>query len=492
MSFRKKEIKILRKLVIKELNLKGFSDDKILKLLRRFLGNDKIVNLDDISTDHIEQLRYYGLIEGKYLDDPKFKTITSKIRSTITGVLLIVDIIFIFLAMSEGADEFYPASGIISIVIFSLLLFVIFIFEGFEIAITKLTAGEQFKEELSDYLRNKNSRSNFLGARQIILLLFVFIAAQLTTFPHLTKFPYTNIPLILTGTFHEATYIMDLLFLRWGLAGAFIVAVFAQLLPKIIANNMPLKFLHEKGKYLLLFFDAVGAPSLLYRIVRRIKNDQIPPSRVSALLITIKDSDFCPDKLNYEYIISYEVLLGSSLEHSKNLQVDHSIDQLNFYIPHPELKAGAGNPTGTLKDCKVTLYDVEANQIDQVFLNSLTSLNGTTAKGGKIKVTMDSNLDKLTIDPKNGFPKGSTVLVESHIEWDKPQQFESHYFVVDMDEMAIEKAIVEIQANVTASYSQWSGNEKRSVWKFEEGESPYSLVYFNKTRPYLYVEYTLF
>jgi hypothetical protein len=99
--------------------------------------------------------------------------------------------------------------------------------------------------------------ARFLSGRQVFVIMLVFLIAQLTSFPEMTMWPFTSIPLP-----DWMSPWFQLIFLKWGLLGAFVAVWIGQLAPKLIANDDSIKFLNVWNMKVItklaLFTDALG------------------------------------------------------------------------------------------------------------------------------------------------------------------------------------------------------------------------------------------
>lgn len=153
-----------------------------------------------------------------------------------------------------------------------LLILISFIggLEGLQIAVATLERRslDELKDKYSSAYRLHRKFKmqdpivmNFFSGRQLLIVVLVFMAARLTSFPDARVWPFTDItfPEWMTPWFQE-------IFLRLGLLGAFITYWFGNLAPQIIATFYPVRFLDKiPGMgflfYLCIFLDKIHLPS---------------------------------------------------------------------------------------------------------------------------------------------------------------------------------------------------------------------------------------
>lgn len=150
---------------------------------------------------------------------------------------------------------------------FAVLLFLILLLgslEGLQISITILRLKEldHFSSEypraykLHKKFKSEERVKQFLAGRQLLVIIVVFFAAQLTSFPHMKTFPGTSVE------FPPGTDWLQVILLRLGILGALFVLWIGQLIPQFLANKHPIWFLNlpPMGPILelSLIFDSLG------------------------------------------------------------------------------------------------------------------------------------------------------------------------------------------------------------------------------------------
>ena len=148
-----------------------------------------------------------------------------------------------------GASEPITAFGILI-----LLILVLGSLEGLQISITTLRMKDfsslqpKYPRATALYSRFRDVKDTgrFLAGRQLLVIIVVFFAAQLTSFPDLKTWPFTS---TLFPTWMAAWF--EIL-LALGIPGALFVLWIGQLAPQFIANKHPLWFLNFTGMRLTL------------------------------------------------------------------------------------------------------------------------------------------------------------------------------------------------------------------------------------------------
>lgn len=171
------------------------------------------------------------------------------LRVLVAGAVFLISVVCVAGAIWEGHSALFGERRITALVVLTLLLVILGIFEGLQISVALL----RFKDieyfdgrfpraaRLHHWFRTESGTRRFLAGRQFFVVFVVFFIARITSFPGLRHLPLTGIVL------------PDSLELLWfalfdlGLAGAFLVLWAAQLAPQFGANRDPLAFLDLPG-----------------------------------------------------------------------------------------------------------------------------------------------------------------------------------------------------------------------------------------------------
>ena len=131
--------------------------------------------------------------------------------------------------------------GWASLIIFILVLFLLGVMEGLQIALVELKRQEPetYKEthprayKLGQYAMKEDNIEKFLIGRQVFVVCLVFFAAKLTTIHGNSE----------SGFMFPVPDWVQALFLETGLLACMVVVVLAQLMPQIVASLYPTQFL---------------------------------------------------------------------------------------------------------------------------------------------------------------------------------------------------------------------------------------------------------
>ncbi len=390
----------------RELEEKGISESE-LRLLICYLENEKGikcekgVNKTALTVKEIKTLYYNGILNEQWARKSFSFGILHKMAWIVNMLIFFIALAFVIPYMFLGYDNFMPGVPYFSIVVFSGILIVIFFLEGLEISVTKLISGASRNKTLRLYLRNDRSRERFYGARQVTLLLLVFIAAELTTFPTVSTFPFTNI----TFTGHyvptEIVQILDTLFLKWGLAGAFIVATVGQLIPKIKAQRNPDSFLSEKVRYLLVSFDKIGIPAIADLISSRSDTKEVTGNLIDVSNYFINIIKVEKNIAYAMYHITYEINRDYP-DISPNIRIEF-IPVLPVNSKNREFIEG-----------RICLYE-NANKEKYQFKGGKQV---TYRQGALSTIGFNDKTFSCFAERRNGFIKGSKLIIEMEVKWE--------------------------------------------------------------------------
>jgi hypothetical protein len=149
-----------------------------------------------------------------------------------------------------------PTPVIATYCVFILALIILFYLEGMMIAIvaTQYWNRETWKEAyprayaLHEIINRPDNVKRFIIGRQFCTVLVSFLIAQVTTFNSWSSDGYNP-------------YLFYVI-VRSGLVGVLIVLSFGQLMPELLAQEYPLRFMNMRGSYsvgvISLVFDAIG------------------------------------------------------------------------------------------------------------------------------------------------------------------------------------------------------------------------------------------
>jgi len=172
---------------------------------------------------------------------------------TFWAILLFVFVSYIVLCgIIDGQSALLKESHpLFSLSILLFLIVLLAALEGLQISVTTLRLKDLFllRERfprafsLHKIFRSVIGTNRFLAGRQLLVIVVVFFAAQLTSFPNLDVIPYTGL---------RVPFWFKRVFLELGLIGAFFVLWSGQLLPQFVANKHPHGFLNLYGMKMVL------------------------------------------------------------------------------------------------------------------------------------------------------------------------------------------------------------------------------------------------
>jgi hypothetical protein len=173
-------------------------------------------------------------------------------------------------------------SALVALVVFAALLALLAVVEALHISVTLLRLKDlnAVKDEfprtylLHRIFQHERGTRRFLAGRQLMVIITVFLAAQITSFPHMHTLPGTKLEL--------PTWFRSI-FLERGIAGALFVLWFGQLTPQFVANKTPKSFMNHRSIEVLfrfaLFLESLGLARPGEWLSRRIEVEpQIPLS----------------------------------------------------------------------------------------------------------------------------------------------------------------------------------------------------------------------
>ena len=165
--------------------------------------------------------------------------------------------LFTIYMLVGGLAITYPSTWPLHLLGFLSLLFFLAVFEGLQISVGLLrmldvdSVKDEFPNAASSHavFRTAEETRKFFAGRQLIVVVIVFFAAQLTAIPTPSNFPILGFPI--PDLFK---IIVGRLFWDLGIAGALITLWFGQLPAQFIANLIPIRFLNIRGMYYALKF----------------------------------------------------------------------------------------------------------------------------------------------------------------------------------------------------------------------------------------------
>jgi hypothetical protein len=221
------------------------------------------------------------------------------------GLLKNIWITFIFLfvfymvigGIIEGQSGLIKGKGnvLVALAALGLMIIIIAALEGLQISVMALrlkdVSGEtSYPRAISLHRRFKSAQNTnrFLAGRQLLVVVVVYFAAQLTSFPEMTKLPFINVTLPENLVCTVFRYI----FLKSGVLGALLILWFGQLVPQFVANNNPIYFLNMFGMGMFLQISyrieslqltrpADWAVATLTRAARRLGTEERPYIHIS-------------------------------------------------------------------------------------------------------------------------------------------------------------------------------------------------------------------
>jgi hypothetical protein len=179
-----------------------------------------------------------------------YRSLILKTLANLLAVFAFFTISFVVVgALLAGQSDFEPANASpwFGLVLLIGLLVLLAYVEGSHISIARLqnaripssySSGRVVR--LHRLVRSTEDASKFFAGRQIMVIIIVFFVSRLTSFPGLTTFPFTSVPLP-AGVFTPLTVI----FVQYGIAGAVFVYWFGQMIPQLIATKAPTWVLND-------------------------------------------------------------------------------------------------------------------------------------------------------------------------------------------------------------------------------------------------------
>lgn len=184
-------------------------------------------------------------LEGQRLQQRRFST---ALKGTFAALIAALTSFFVAGGIATGHSSL-TSHGLLGIMLLGLLISLLAVFEGLQISVTTLRLKDVSSlrgvfprsAELHRSFRKEEGTRSFLAGRQLFVVIIVFFAARLTTFPTLTEIPWVGWPIPFRDSlFWHIT-------LDYGVFGALFVLWSGQLMPQFLANKSPVVLLNAPG-----------------------------------------------------------------------------------------------------------------------------------------------------------------------------------------------------------------------------------------------------
>ena len=178
----------------------------------------------------------------------KEATIPDYLRFVFSLCLLIFSgVVTCYAILEQKTSMWKSVPGWASLLIFVLVLFLLGVMEGLQIALVELKRQkpESYKDsypkayKLGQYAMKGDNVERFLMGRQVFVVCLVFFAAKLTTIHGTSE----------SGFLFYVPDWVQALFLETGLLACVVVVIIAQLMPQIVASIYPTQFLELLGMW---------------------------------------------------------------------------------------------------------------------------------------------------------------------------------------------------------------------------------------------------
>ena len=181
------------------------------------------------------------------------------------------------------------ANPVVAIGVLMVLILILGMFEGLQISIATLRYKDLYSlrwkypqaYSINTMFRGVLSTNRFFAGRQLFVVIIVFVAAQLTSFPSIQTWPLTDVPFP-----QWMSPWFETVFYKLGILGALFVLWLGQLTPQFLANTNPQRFLNLFGaRFMLslaLIVDSLGLTDPGKWFARRWKGQEeyISPSPI--------------------------------------------------------------------------------------------------------------------------------------------------------------------------------------------------------------------
>lgn len=183
-------------------------------------------------------------IDDSPLDRPWVRVVKSAPR-LVAAVLFIVTCYVIIGGLLSGESALI-SSPAFALIVFLFLLTLLAAVEALHISVTLLrlkdlnAVRDEYPRTFASHqiFRHEHGTERFLAGRQLFVIITVFFAARLTSFPHMDSVPLLGWSL--PEWFRKV-------FLEYGIAGALFLLWFGQLTPQFFANRRPKAFMNSRA-----------------------------------------------------------------------------------------------------------------------------------------------------------------------------------------------------------------------------------------------------
>lgn len=199
-------------------------------------------------------------MDGSALDPGLTRAL--KVGAKVVSWVLFAIISYVLIGgLVTGQSALLRDQGWLALALFVFLLGLLAAVEALHISVTLLRLADlnAVRDEYPrtfrthEIFRHELGTERFLAGRQLFVIMTVFFAAQLTSFPDMTTIP---------GTSFEVGPFVKSVFLEKGIAGALFVLWFGQLTPQFYANRRPKHFMNNwvisKLFAAALFMESIG------------------------------------------------------------------------------------------------------------------------------------------------------------------------------------------------------------------------------------------
>jgi len=178
----------------------------------------------------------------------KEATIPDYLRFVFSVCLLIFSgVVTCYAIVEQKTSMWKVVPGWASLIIFILVLFLLGVMEGLQIALVELKRQQPESYMLSypkayklcQYAMKGDNVERFLMGRQVFVVCLVFFAAKLTTIHGTSE----------SGFLFYVPDWVQAIFLETGLLACVVVVIIAQLMPQIVASIYPTQFLELAGMW---------------------------------------------------------------------------------------------------------------------------------------------------------------------------------------------------------------------------------------------------
>lgn len=231
----------------------------------------------DMEEDIDKYDRYEESPEGENLEDGKGGVISRVGRWLVILLSFVIGYIIVGGIIAGQASMLGGAPSFVCLMLLIVIILLIGGLEGLQISVASLTLKdlEESKDECpraynlhKKFKMQESKAQSFFSGRQFLIVLLVFVASRLTTFPEMNTLPFVALHIPIP---------IQIIFLQFGLLGALFVYWLGNLAPQLVATDYPVRFLK------------LPAMSILFKTCLILDKIQLPsPSRAIANLSTRK------------------------------------------------------------------------------------------------------------------------------------------------------------------------------------------------------------